>query len=142
METARRCFWGYLDSDIYLLCHQLLAGLAPSAHFGEAHQSGWALPLQRFIEYFVEFFVLSSPPTRLGDVGVAFPLAEHYLADSGAVARVAVGICAGFPLSDMGFCGRGAQPRHRHPEWPICAGFAVVYPSVNLGYGDRVLFKP
>jgi len=56
------------------------------------------------------FFVLSSPQTRLGDVGVAFPLAEHHLADSGAVARVAVGICTGFPLSDMGFCGRGAQP--------------------------------
>ncbi len=110
METTRRCFWGYLDFDIYLMCHQRLAGLAPSAHFGEAHQSDWALPLQRFIEYFVEFFVLSSPQTRLGDVGVAFPLAEHHLADSGAVARVAVGICTGFPLSDMGFCGRGAQP--------------------------------
>jgi len=110
METARRCFWRYLVFDIHPLCHQRLVGVASGTYFGAAQQGGGALPLQRFIEYFVEFFVLSSTPPRLGDVGVAVPLAEHYLADSGAVARVALGICAGFSLSDMGFCGRGAQP--------------------------------
>jgi hypothetical protein len=86
METARRCFWGYLVFDIHPLCHQRLVGVAPSAYFGQAQQSGGAVPLQRYSQYFVELFVLPFAPTRLGDVGVAFPLAEHYLADSGTVA--------------------------------------------------------
>ena len=110
MEAARRGFWRYLDTDFYPVCCQRLAGVAQGTFLSASRQSCRALPLQRFIEYFVEFFVLSSPPTRLGDVGVAFPLAEHYLADSGAVAGVALGICAGCSLFDMGFCGRGAQP--------------------------------
>ena len=86
METARRCFWRYLVFDIHPLCHQRLVVVAPGTYFGPAQQGGWALPLQRGSQYFVELFVLPFAPTRLGDVGVAFPLAEHYLADSGAVA--------------------------------------------------------
>ena len=52
-------------------------------------------------------FVLSLTAPRLGHVGVVFPLAEHHLADPGAVAGVTVGIFAGCSLFAMGFCCRG-----------------------------------